>query len=246
MVRTHRPEAVPRLEAERSQHLGVPAYFRPGSNWDVASRPGTAIRYLVLNPASGPGTAVHTGYAAAVAEAQRAGIAVLGYVDTAHGRRDGALAIHEINRYRDWYGVDGVFLDQSAATSEALAYYERLAAHVRRGPGSVVALNPGVYPWEHYADLADALVTYEGDFATYLNCSVPDWVEGYPRQCFWHLVYATSRAQLGSALGLARKRRAGIVYVTDRRLDNPWDRLASYWGAEIRIVAPQGAHMPQP
>jgi hypothetical protein len=229
------------MDGEGGQHLGVPAYFLPGSIWDVASRPGAGIRYLVLNPASGPGGAPHPGYAAAVAGAQAAGISVLGYVDTAHANRDATLARQEVNRYRDWYGVDGVFLDQSAATAEALAYYEHLAAHIRSSPGAVVVLNPGVYPWQPYADLADALVAYEGDFATYLRLAVPDWVERHPPQRFWHLVYATTRAQLGSALGLARKRRAGVVYVTDRRLDNPWDGLASYWGAEIRIVSPRGA-----
>src|SRR5205085_1497753 len=154
-------DGTPTMSTGGSQHLGVPAYFLPGSIWDMASRPGAGVRFLVVNPASGPGEVLHAGYAAAVAGAQAAGIGVLGYVDTAHGRRDTALVTDEIDRYRCWYGVDGVFLDQSAATAEALGYYEHLAAHIRSGTGSVVVLNPGVYPWQPYADLADALVTFE-------------------------------------------------------------------------------------
>jgi hypothetical protein len=58
--------------------LGVPAYFLPGADW--ASLHSPAVGHAILNPETGPGP--HAGYAAAVAAAQRAGVKVLGYVDT--------------------------------------------------------------------------------------------------------------------------------------------------------------------
>lgn len=227
------------MDDRRGQHLGVPAYFLPGPAWRAASRKGAAVRYLVVNPASGPGGSADDRYRRATARARASGIQVLGYVDTTYGERGLVPVREEIDRYRDWYGVDGIFLDQAAATDGALSYYERLAGHVRPG---VLALNPGVYPSEAYLGLADVLVTFEGDFATYVHCEVPAWAAEHPRHCFWHLVYATNRGQLDSALTLARRRRAGVVYVTDRNLGNPWDGLASYWQTEVKIAArPQEA-----
>ena len=38
-------------------------------------------------------------------------------------------------------------------------------------------------------------------------------------------------------LDLARTRKAGMIYVTDDVLvPNPWDALATYWGAELGVL----------
>ena len=222
------------------QQLGVPAYFLPGPRWNAVSLAST-VRYMILNPASGPGTDPHPGYAAAVREAQARGVSVLGYVDTDYGDRRTAVIEAEIDRYRRWYGVDGVFLDQAASTPRELDHYAELARLVRSVPGSVVAMNPGVYPDERYAELADVLVTFEGDFEAYRQVTLPSWVGKYPPRLFWHLVFSSSEAQLPQAFDLARSRRAGTVYVTDHGLDNPWDAPASYWAQETAFAAAKPA-----
>jgi hypothetical protein len=219
------------------QHLGVPTYFLPGSNWDAVSSASSAVRYLILNPASGPGTHREPSYAEAVRLAQARGISVLGYVDTDYGGRPASVVEEEIDRHRRWYGVNGVFLDRAASTSRELDYYAELARFVRSVPRSVVAMNPGVYPDERYARLADLLVTFEGDFEAYRDMALPSWVQKYPPSLSWHLIYSSSEAQFPHALELARSRGAGTVYVTDRGLDNPWDVPASYWARETASVA---------
>ena len=53
-----------------------------------------------------------------------------------------------------------------------------------------------------------------------------------------HLVHGESTsATMEIDLDLARTRKAGMIYVTDDVLvPNPWDALATYWGAELGVL----------
>ncbi len=219
------------------QDLAVPAYFRPGGHWDRATSGSPSARYLVMNPASGPGSARDESYEVAVRNARGADAKVLGYVPTDYGRRDPALVEAEVDRYREWYDVDGIFFDEVTSGRSGLPYYRRLVAHVRTVPDALVALNPGTYPDRSYTSLGDLIVTFEGTFEAYRGLDPPSWTEEYPPAHFWHLVHTTHERDMSSALGLARSHRVGSVYVTEDTLDNPWDGLPSYWPAEQRAVA---------
>ena len=214
--------------------VAVPAYFLPGPFWETAIGDASRVSYLVMNPGSGPGVARSAAYADTVRRAQAAGITVLGYVDTDYARREPALVRQDVTTFDEWYGVDGIFLDQVTSGDAHLAHYAALADFVRSTPGPVVALNPGTFPAEGYAALADVLVTFEGTWATYRAIASPEWVKRYPASRFWHLVYATPEADMPAAVKLARQRSAGNLYVTDDDLPNPWDTLPRYWSAELR------------
>lgn len=215
--------------------VGVPAYFAPGGVWSDAVAGAPAVRYLVANPSSGPGAAADPAYAAAVASSRAAGIEVLGYVSTRWGHRPPDEVRQEVAAYRDWYGISGIFFDEASSTPDALPHYGRLAGPVRLS-GGCVALNPGTVPDERYAALADVLVVFEGPCSAYRCWSPPLWTERYPRQRFWHLVYDTHTDEVAAALRTAERRSAGVVYVTDDVMDNPWDRLPSYWTHELDVV----------
>lgn len=217
--------------------LAVPSYFLPGALWDTALAASPTVRYLILNPASGPGTVPDAAYASTVRQAQAKSVSVLGYVDTAYGRRASALVEDEIDLYRDWYGVDGIFLDQVSGAVRDLSYYRAIASRVRQQAGAVLSLNSGTYPDQSYAKLADVLVTFEGNDGEYQRLQIPQWAANYPGERFWHLIYATPPQNLAAVLGLARARGVGNVYVTDGELENPWDRLPSYWPLETEAVA---------
>lgn len=230
-------DARPAPPPDACQALAVPAYFPPGPQWDRALAGSVVPRYLVMNPENGPGTSADPAYSEAVARAQSAGVRVLGYVHTTYGARPAQEAESDIDRYRRWYGVDGIFLDEVSAGSAQLAYYEGLARTTRAVTGAIVALNPGVYPDEGYAALADVVVTFEGDDSDYRSSIPPSWVKRYPPGRFWHLVHASDRRALPSVIRLARERSVGNIYVTDDTLPNPWDTLASYWSSELSAVA---------
>ena len=215
--------------------VGFPAYFAPGSTWSVAVAGTPTVRYLIANPSSGPGAAADPAYVRVVASSREAGVEVLGYVSTRWGSRPLDDVHREIAAYREWYGITSIFFDEASSSGRELPYYRALATSVRSSGGRV-ALNPGTVPDERYAALADLLVVFEGPYSAYRSWSPPVWQERYPRQRFWHLVYATPRGSLPAALRAAERRSAGVVYVTDDAMDNPWDRLPSYWGQALDAV----------
>jgi hypothetical protein len=212
-------------EAECRSAL-IPAYLPPDGIARIADRP-VRDRAVIFNPDNGPGTAPRAAYRSAVAAEQRTGTRVLGYVHTGWGSRDPAAVVADLQRYRSWYGVDGVFLDETAHDAATLPYYAALARDARAGGARVVALNPGTVPAPGYFDLADIVVTFEGPFSGYEAAlrTMPEWLKDVPRRKVAHLVYAADRAQ---ALRAVTEGEAGFVYATDATLPNPWDRLPAY------------------
>jgi hypothetical protein len=216
--------------------VGLPGYFYPGPAWSAVAAGSPLVRYVIANPASGPGQARDASYVSVVAASRAAGVVVLGYVSTRWGTRPLGEVLQEIDDYRDWYGISSIFLDEAASAESGLPYYRQLSLAVRRTPGALVALNPGTVPDERYAALVDLLVVFEGDYSAYRAWTPPHWQDRYPRQRFWHLVYATPPGEAEQALQAAERHSAGVVYVTDAELDNPWDRLPSYWSQALEAV----------
>ena len=225
-------------EAALQPHaIGVPSYDGPGPAWDTAVAAAPGVRYLVLNPDSGPGVAPDPFHVARAARASAAGICVMGYVHTAWGMRDEVEVRRDVARFREWYGVTSTFFDEAATAPGLAGWYGGMAAEVRSGSGGVVALNHGTWPAEAYAAVADVLVVFEGPWSVYRMVEVPPWVLDHPARSFWHLVHATPAAALVDALDRARSLNAGTVYVTDHGMPNPWDRLPTYWDREVAAVA---------
>jgi len=217
----------------------VPSYISPADTlaWNrlvTSTQPGGMV---TINPASGPGTASDPAYAAAVARARAAGLTVIGYAHTSYGTRPASDVKAEIARYRKWYGVTSIFFDEAATSRDALSYYQTLARQVHAN-GGLVVLNPGVTPDQGYADLADVVVTFEGDSAAYAAAPAPPaWTASYPASRFGQLVYASAAADLNGVLSRAAARHASRLYVTDDVLDNPWDTLASYYEQEAAATS---------
>ncbi len=224
--------AVPAIPATRARRLGIPAYFHPAvapADWRALAN-GTAVApIVVLNVATGPGRAPDADLAAAASRARRAGARVLGYVDTAYGSRRAARILHDVHRYRAWYGLDGIFFDRASAGQGDLPGYGAISAAARRAGMTTIALGHGVYPEPAYTALADLIVAFEGPWSAYRELIVPAWAGRMPASMFWHLVYETPSSALGQAVGRAGRSNAGVVYMTDRAGPNPWDGLPSYF-----------------
>lgn len=212
--------------------LLLPGYFDPvreAGDWDAVLGAAGAVRAVVLNPASGAGAAPLPEYAALAARLRGAAIRFVGYVDTDYGRRSADSVRAEVARWRDWYDVDGVFLDQSRADLAGLDLYERHVGEARALGCRTVVLNPGCYPDEAYAHLANLVVVFEGDAAQHRRVVVPSWVRRIPAERFCHLVHGVSADGLVAARSRTASWHAGSLYVTDQVLPNPWGRLAPYW-----------------
>ena len=219
----------------RVASVAVPAYFGPAAaDWTTLADP--RLGAVVLNVDSGAGTARDRGFATVAHRLSAAGTRVAGYVDTAYGSRPVHEVEDEMMRYRKWYGVRTVFLDQVSAAHGHVARYRCLTAAVRSRGADHVVLNHGTYPDAEYAPLGDLLVTFEGPWSAYQHVRTPAWAARLPADRFCHLVYAAPHAVLARALARAGRRNTGAVYVTDRAGANPWDGLPGYFSRELSLV----------
>ena len=217
----------------------MPAYFYPGAGWTRAttSKPPPSVMILDVT-SSGAGSAPNRNYQAAVKRAQGAGITIMGYSSTDYTRRPAAAVEADVTRYRSWYHVSDIFLDEVSSDGGAAAYYQRLASYIHNAnPGSTVMLNPGTYPDQRYMSIGDIVMVYENTYANYVKLRVPGWVRNYPAAKFANAIYATSGSELAAAISLSRQRNAGYIYVTGNSGANPYRALPAYWLAENAIIA---------
>ena len=211
-----------------ARRLLVPLYAYPGTEpgqWATVVRSAGSLAGLILNPHSGPGDAVEPEFAAAGEALRAAGVPLLGYVDTAYGRRKHRDVVADIERHRDWYQVDGVFLDQAGSGLDLLPHYRRLAVAARSLEASRVVFNPGVHPHPGFAEAADLLITFEGSWEQYRGLRIPEWTASFPAERFGHLVHGTPPTLCAAVPELARLRHAGVSYATPGSGDNPWGVL---------------------
>ena len=122
------------------------------------------VDLAIINPASGPGNARDSNYAAQVVSSENAGVDVVGYVHTSYGARSLKTVENEISEYESWYHLDGIFVDE-AATSCSLetTYYAPLYTFIHAQAGLDLAiLNPGEATNQCYMAAADVVLGFEG------------------------------------------------------------------------------------
>jgi hypothetical protein len=219
--------------------MAVPAYFVPGPDWQRVIAGAPAVGMIVFNPNSGPGTATDPAYTQAIAQAQAAGITVLGYVATNYGQRAEADVIADINSYYDFYKASGIYfaegpMDNDCTSMEAM--YHRFADAVRsRDAGAYLAVGTRYCPtyiffFDLMVQFARNWTEYQGDYAP------PDWMPANSPQRFCHFVNSVPASDVSRALSLAVTNGAGWVFVTDGTDPNAWGALPSYFDAELDAI----------
>lgn len=223
--------------------LGIPAYFYPWPGdpaWTrLAAAPAGTI--LVIDPADGPGQGPDRNYAAALDAIDGACVDLLGYVDSRYANRPIDVIVDEALRYREWYGVAAVFLDQVLTTDRALDHYRAIAARLA-GEGFRLSLNPGQpLIGDAFFTLAERVVVFEGTLDQHRSATLPAPPAGVARDNIWHLVYEVATAgDYAEVADRAIAAGAGVLFATDGTMPNPWDRLPPYWPAQ----AGAGASVP--
>ena len=231
--------------AARATTLLVPAYFSPGTDWTAltAAAAGGASITAIVNPDSGPGTAVDPAYTAALASFESAGGTVVGYVSTDYGKRSLAAVEADVSTYKAFYPVDGIFFDQMTSDAKAsnLTYYADLFDSTKSMDSAYDVIgNPGTAVPQSYAAVADTLVTYEGTGASYAANAPASWTTAAstPAAVSANVAYEvpTAAAMLAD-LARARSQNVGAVYFTNDGADgNPYDSLPSYFDAEVAAI----------
>jgi Spherulation-specific family 4 len=213
---------------------------------------------MIVNINNGDDTSYQASLDAAIRDARKRGILVVGYVYTGYGHRDPAIVRNRVHAVFQNYLVDGIFFDEvptACNTSNQHSgtdyrYYQELANYVRgsQAGGRVVILNPGTQPSEDcWMSIANILVTAESSsLQDYIqNYQDQTWFHEYSPDRFWHIAYnVPSVVGLRDVVNLSLQRGAGWVYVTDQGSANPYGQPPAYWKLEAAEVNDQAVQSP--
>lgn len=220
-----------------------PEWYQPADYiWDDVAQGAAQVPITaIINPDNGPGTDFpNSDYAHGLADLATGGVTVVGYVYSSYGARNLAAVKNDVDRYTNSPLVTGIFVDEAASDTNALAYYQDLYAYIHAHPNfATVIVNPGNPIAEEYLRLhaADTAVIFENK-SGWSNDVADAYVTNYPPRYFSALVYGCADTEeMRRDVDLAAHRNVGWVYVTDDDLSNPWDRLPSYWSALVGHVA---------
>ena len=240
--------------------IAIPSYQDPGSpQWNAWISPGSSsIGIMIVNENNGDDLSYYPEIAAAIRQARRKGIFVVGYVYTRYGQRDSAIVRKDIDGVFQNYLVDGIFFDEvptdcNAATPKSgtnYRYYQDLANYVRsrQAGGRIVILNPGTQPPNDcWMSLANILVSAESNGIKDYTQNYQDqaWFHRYSPNRFWHIVYnVAEKSNFDKVVSMSRERGAGWVYITDGSSNNPYAQPPAYWSLETSHIAGQAVQDP--
>jgi hypothetical protein len=216
----------------------VPAYWDPDEQWQRIIADAPTVGMIIFNPDNGPGTVTKPGYATAIAQAQAAGIKVLGYVSTQYGARAEGDIDADVNGYYSLYSPSGIYFAEgpTADTCDTLqAEYQRLTALAQsHDPKAYLAIGTRFCPT--FITFSDLMVEFAETYSMYQAYSSPSWMPGNSPERFCHFVSEVPDADASQVLSRAIGLGAGWVFTTDGTAPNPWGALPSYFDQEVTAL----------
>jgi hypothetical protein len=209
----------------------VPLYTRPNDeSWPALiaakkAHPTVAI-IAVVNPASGPGSAVEADYTAGIAKLIAANIRVLGYVGTDYTAKTPATVKADIDRWKMFYPtLQGIFFDEQSNKAEDVAYYRDLSQYAKSKGLSYTVGNPGADTAEAFVGAMDMMLIYESDGIPELS-RLQGWHTKHAPSNFGIIPYATA---MDAAFVREARKHVGYIYLQNDDQPNPWDSLPTYF-----------------
>ena len=225
--------------------LIIPAYFYPAGpglkQWERLIEAAARVSIVaVANPATGPGESMNVDYGSIVRRATRRGVVVLGYVNTNYAQRPLPEVQADVARWLAFYPeIRGIFLDAQPSDAKYVDYFAQARDFVRKKiSGALVVTNPGTLCDEAFAvrPASDALCVFETN-SGFENFRLPRWADRHPSSLFAALPHqVATQDRMRDYIQVASTRGIGLIYVTDGKIPNPWERLPSYWDAEVEAV----------
>jgi hypothetical protein len=224
--------------AAGSLHMIVPAYWQPDSQWQRIIADAPTVGMIIFNPASGPGTATNPAYPPVIAQAQAAGIRVLGYVSTQYGQRPEADIDADVNGYYNLYSPSGIYFAEGPMENDCDSLqplYQRITALARsRSSSTYVAIGTHFCPT--FITFSDLMVEFAETYSMYQSYVEPSWMPAGSPERFCHFVSEVPDGDAAAVLSRAIRLGAGWVFATDGTAPNPWSALPSYYDQEVAAL----------
>lgn len=153
----------------------------------------------------------------------------MGYVRTDYTRRSQAEIKEDIQRWRNFYNVHGIFFDEMSNDDDEshLRFYKEINDYAKTMGFSFTIGNPGIWTNSKNFDTVDNIVVFETNTGFPSNdrlCSQD--TNGKGRGSVSIMPY--NIRSLNTEQVRQAKECAGFIYVTDDDLPNPWDTLPNY------------------
>ncbi len=219
----------------------LPLYIYPSpneENWEKAFDGASQIDFIIANVYNGPGTEKKTSWTNMINKAVAKGIKVYGYVSTDYTRVNGATADKDVFLWFKFYPqISGFFFDETSSGADKLPYYKARYDYVKKINSNLkVVINPGTNTDEGYMNVSDVNVIFESPYSNWLTKRVPAWVQHYPKERFYAIVYEVpTETKMKEVVRAAKERNFGKIFITSA--DSPSDPLPSYFQAELAEIA---------
>jgi hypothetical protein len=221
----------------------IPLYSDPSTNsssWnqlESLARQYTNLNLTVIvNPDNGPGSAFDVGFQKAIVALKALNITVLGYVYTSYGSRAASDVIADMNLYKEWYGVNGIFLDEMSENPATASYYSNLTSSAHSEGLNPVIGNPGASVSTSLIKSVDKLVIYESSGIPPSSTICSETAE-LPREQFSLIAYGVDGLPSVSYLNSISS-CVGSVYFTDAgNYQNTYNSLPGYFASEVSEIA---------
>lgn len=180
----------------------------------------------VINPNNGPGSTIAPQwYIDEINKLKAAKIKVIGYVFTQYGARPLSQVMADMDKYRQWYKLDGIFFDEMANTAGLENYYKQLASYSKRRCMFTTVGNPGASIPTSYLGIMSNNLIGEGEGLVDLS-----WIATqYPnidKKFFSSTRFDVPTLTEEQIIDMAKY--LGYMYITADTLPNPYDSLSNY------------------
>ncbi len=233
-------------EPKHSVQVLVPAYFYPAGAglkaWETLLDSGKKAPIIaIVNPASGPGKQVDPNYMKIMERAKTSKVTLVGYVTLGYAKRPAADVKAEVDTWLRFYpGIQGIFFDEQPSSADQVAFANECFTYARdKFKKAHLFSNPGTVCAKEYlqAEGKTSFCLFENDKG-FEKFQLPDWAKKYSPDRFTVLLYDIgSSKQMEKAYASALRQHFGVIYITDAKGANPWDRLPSYWDEFLAVVA---------
>ncbi len=229
---------MPFFTQHHKSHTGImiPLYSYPNNSWDdliSEKKHHESIPMIaIINPNNGPGIK-NSDYVAGIQKLQHAKIIVLGYVPTDYGSRNSSSVMSDIDSYKKWYHVNGIFFDEMSHRTGFETYYSDLTKYAKSNGMVMTVGNPGADTLPSYIGTVDNIVIYE-------NSGLPPaslfngWHSNYSKSNFSVILYNVT--EMNSTYIKFLSDHVGYLYATDQLPPNPWESLSSYLNETLSFL----------
>lgn len=216
-----------------------PLFGLPGQTWDdmISYRKAhPSLPWIaVINPQNGPGGPNYV-FETYVEKMKDANIQVLGYVSTYWSAAPLETVKADIDKYKEYFNVDGIFLDEMSNKPEDVEHYREITAYAKSVGMKYVVGNTGTDASPDYLGVVDNIVISEGYGEPTLS-RLAGWHVPHGRENFSYMAY--NRNTVDPQYIATSTYFASYIYVTDDYLPNPYDKLPSHFDTLLALLDPE-------